>query len=50
MGYKSYSNINCASPAGATEILEKPFTKIDVFELLDDKKIGKLFPKYETFL
>ena len=63
MGSKSYSNITCASPAeGATKISEKIFIttkyfqyktshtlKIDVFELLDDKNIGKLCSKCETF-
>ena len=61
MRYKSYSNIICPSPTeGATENIAESLAKkcfqckishtlkTIVFELLDNKKIGKLFSKYET--
>ena len=61
MGYKLYSNITCLNPTKSdTEKMEKVFIfkkstqrktlktlKTDVFELPDNKIIGKLFSKYE---
>ena len=58
MAYKLYSNITCPNPTeGATENITKTCTqrktlhalKIDLFELSDNKNIGKLLSKYELF-
>ena len=61
MGYKLYSNINFPSPIEcATDNIRESFhhvlnaktpenLKIDVFQLTNNKNIGKLFSKYELF-
>ena len=63
MGCKSYPHITCPSPTKVLwKILRKVFItkkctqykasqtlKIDVFELIDNKNIRKLFSKYELF-
>ena len=61
MGCKIYSNITCPNRKVLQKISEKAFIrrssfnqcktsrtfKIDVFKILDNKNIGKLFSKYE---